>query len=157
MMVKRRVLTYTPNNKQLPIHLGVHKDIIKKPFEFQLQLKLTESLPDTDECALWISFTHLISHSPPNNYNDNSVSDLPTLAVVIPSITKDLQQVSDQQQNKKDSYKQTNNSVSINDYEILDTLGEGAYGEVKIAVRKSDPTKVIITKYSLSLNFKILI
>ncbi|TPX50859.1 hypothetical protein SeLEV6574_g00653 [Synchytrium endobioticum] len=37
---------------------------------------------------------------------------------------------------------------SIDDYEILDSLGDGAYGYVRLAVRKGDPTKTkVVLKY----------
>lgn len=168
MMVKKRVLTHTPNNQPLPILLGVHRD--KTPFEVQLQLKLAESTED-EEYALWISFDRestfkrfghqrLISQPPIHS---------PTLTVIPPSenqkvhrsssvisVPHDIPKTPPQLQDIVYSAQQTN-AVSIDDYEILDTLGEGAYGLVKIAYKKNDPTKVIIAIYSLSLFYFFII
>ncbi|TPX35550.1 hypothetical protein SmJEL517_g02066 [Synchytrium microbalum] len=39
-------------------------------------------------------------------------------------------------------------STSIDDYEILDSLGDGAYGYVRLAVKKNDPKKTkVVVKY----------
>ncbi|KAI8985254.1 hypothetical protein BDB01DRAFT_789472 [Pilobolus umbonatus] len=118
-----RSLTHTPNNQPLPIVIAVHRD--RTPFEVQLQLKWVDG--SEDECALWISFErdvafkrfgHTIVHLPEEKHSHHDF----TYSAQAP------------------------NSTCIQDYELLDDLGQGAYGLVKLAVKKNDnkKTKVVI-------------
>lgn len=169
IMVNKRLLTHTPNNQPLPILVAVHRD--GTPFEVQLQLKLVES--SFDEYALWISFDrevafkrfghhHLISqppleqtskkepapiHSPTikqvQNRSPTVIStphDQSSRTVVTSTINKE-NAVSQQEDIIYSAQKPT--STCIDDYVILDSLGQGAYGLVKLATKKDDPTQVL--------------
>ncbi|CEP06832.1 hypothetical protein [Parasitella parasitica] len=160
-MVNKRLLTHTPNNQPLPILVAVHRD--GTPFEVQLQLKLVEA-SQHEEYALWISFDreiafkrfghhHLISQAPPQK----ELSTTNRTPPVMPprenkrSPSSSVMSTSHGPQAAvEDSAKPTDNataysaqtkSTSIEDYVILDSLGQGAYGLVKLAVKRNDPNQ----------------
>jgi hypothetical protein len=151
----KRALTHTPNNNQpLPILLGMHRD--GTLFEVQLQLKLCES--SKEEFALWISFDrevafkryghhHLISLPPPPPPPPIVKKEQKSPIVIPPSTKKrsPIKEISCDTSNKNDITYST--STTIHDYDVLDNLGQGAYGLVKLAIKKNDPLQVKIMKF----------
>ncbi|GAA5798995.1 hypothetical protein HPULCUR_004404 [Helicostylum pulchrum] len=141
-------LTHTPNNQPLPVLTAIHRD--GSPFEVQLQLKLVES--DEEEFALWISFDreivfnrfghhHLLS-TPQKLIKQQTTS--PTTAI----IPKPTIQAPPATEKQEINYSAQTNATTIDDYTILSSLGQGAYGLVKLAVKKNDPTqKKVVIKY----------
>ncbi|CEG72532.1 Putative CAMK/CAMKL/PASK protein kinase [Rhizopus microsporus] len=135
-----RMLTHTPNNQPLPLLIGIHRD--GTPLEVQLQLKLVE---EKEECALWISFDreltfkryghqHLISLPPPVDERQPP----PMVRSKKKEILENAILYSAQQPN----------ATCIDDYIVIDELGQGAYGLVKVAVKKDDPEKKrVVIKY----------
>lgn len=165
MMVNhnKRLLTHTPNNQPLPVLLAIHRD--GTPVEVQLQLKLVETDDYQEEFALWISFDreivfkryghhHLISMpliyapSSPEQYRSSKVT----------STTRDLKKISPPSTDHTEeiNYSAQTKTTTIDDYMILDSLGQGAYGLVKLAIRKDDPSQVI-SYYSLSVLYILFI
>ncbi|KAI8640276.1 kinase-like domain-containing protein [Parasitella parasitica] len=162
-MVSKRLLTHTPNNQPLPILVAVHRD--GTPFEVQLQLKLVEA-SQHEEYALWISFDreiafkrfghhHLISQAPPEKEHRNNTHTVimpPSENKRSPSVTSTshgAQAASENSAKATDNavaYSAQTKSTGIDDYVILDSLGQGAYGLVKLAVKRYDSseTKVVI-------------
>ena len=168
----KRLLTHTPHNQPLPILVAIHRD--GTPFEVQLQLKLVET-DEEEEYALWISFhreiafkrfghPHLISLPPQpqqkkknplpssekneeryksvsipcETIQEGSVYDIKSVPLASPPIVKATV-------DEDIVYSAQTKAVSIKDYSILDTLGQGAYGLVKLAVKRNDPSQVRIS------------
>lgn len=171
MMVNhnKRLLTLTPNNQPLPVLLAIHRD--GTPLEVQLQLKLVDTDDDQEEFALWISFdretvfkryghhhlisTPLIYPPPPSSSSEQYRSSKVT------STTRDLalnkKKTSPVNEQKEEiNYSAQTKATTIDDYIILDSLGQGAYGLVKLAIRKDDPSQVI-SYYSLSVLYILFI
>lgn len=136
-------LTHTPNNQPLPVLTAIHRD--GSPFEVQLQLKLVES--DEEEFALWISFDreivfnrfghhHLLS-TPQKLIKQQTTPAAATAANTKPTAPEKPTE------KQEINYSAQTNATNIDDYTILSSLGQGAYGLVKLAVKKNDPTQVI--------------
>ncbi|KAI7860590.1 kinase-like domain-containing protein [Circinella umbellata] len=151
-------LTHAPNGQVLPILLAIHRD--KTPFEIQLQLKLVEG--SNDVCALWITFdreatfsraghTSLISNPPLEIKQHDGLA----AAAVVPSSPISPCTPRSRPSSRPPStqvilpdYSAQTNATTIDDYTIVDTLGQGAYGLVKLAVKKNDPEqKKVVIKY----------
>ncbi|KAG1457743.1 hypothetical protein G6F56_006544 [Rhizopus delemar] len=117
----------------LPTIRAVHRD--GSTFEIQVQLRLIESDKE-DLISVWVTYDRIQAmkkkrpeqvKKPIKTYGITSYGNVKTKAIFPPTEKK----------------KQTS---PIDDYVVLSTLGEGAYGTAKLAYRKDDPdmTKVVI-------------
>lgn len=110
----------TSGRQQLPVIYAVHRD--GSQFEIQVQLRLLEG----GLMSVWVSYDRIYAHkrrSPqPMEHEEKKVV---SLRMKEEPETKVLKQ-----------------KHPLDDYEIVDTLGEGSYGTVKMAYRKDDPSKV---------------
>ncbi|ORY96432.1 kinase-like domain-containing protein [Syncephalastrum racemosum] len=173
---KPRRLTQAPNGQSLPVLIAIHRD--QTPIEVQLQLKLVEGSDDVcalwityDREATFARVGHsqsattpleLKQHNglglpaarrpiPSDNTTDNK-NDKPT-PITMRSATMEHKRSSLQHQIMPATppalvYSAQTNATSIDDFEILENLGQGAYGLVKVAVRKDDPErKKVVIKY----------
>lgn len=165
----KRLLTHTPNNQPLPVLFAIHRD--GTPLEVQLQLKLVET-DDQEEFALWISFDrevvfkryghhHLIS-TPLIYSPSHPTHEVQYRSPKVTSTTRDLSHKKcvlmnpPIDQKEEINYSAQTKSTTIDDYIILDSLGQGAYGLVKLATKKNDPSQVI-SYYSLSVLYILFI
>lgn len=99
---------------------AIHRD--GSSFEIQIQLKWVEA---ENECALWISFDRDTAFKRHGHIPIQNKAPPPP-----PKPLGDIQ------------YSAQTNANTIDDYVILDSLGQGAYGLVKLAVKKDDPAQV---------------
>lgn len=130
-----------------------------------------EGQPD-GEYALWISFDreiafkrfghhHLISQAPPEKEQEK-IAYSPTRTVVVmppeaenktkrsPSVISTSHEDTQPEQDalklaattQDIIYSAQTKSTGIDDYVILDSLGQGAYGLVKLAAKRNDPSQV---------------
>ncbi|KAI7906187.1 kinase-like domain-containing protein [Cokeromyces recurvatus] len=118
----------------------IHRD--RTRFEVQAELMVVE---DKDKYAVWISFDRGLGFK---RFNERLESENNLLSkngynypVIIPSKRRSSKVI----QTSADKVRVTS---SIDDYVILDHLGEGAYGVVKSAIRKDDLTQTkVVIKY----------
>ncbi|KAI8384618.1 kinase-like domain-containing protein [Radiomyces spectabilis] len=151
-------LTHAPNGQALPVILAIHRD--GTPFEVQLQLRLVDG--SDDALALWITFNRdaTFARFGHTAYARPSLELKQHNGLAMRVITNNVYRanreplfspVSPTASNHVTAfptYSAQTQTASIDDYHILDDLGEGAYGLVKLAVRKNDPEKKkVVIKY----------
>jgi hypothetical protein len=169
---KKRVLTHTPNNQPLPIMVAMHRDGSAVEVQLQLKLVDSDEEEyalwiSFDREVAFKRYGHYNSitkeqdglvYSPtltviPHHQKERSPTVISTSRDTIvkknssvsasavhpisPPLIKET--VKDQEIN----YSVDNEKITIEDYHILDNLGQGAYGLVKLAVKKKDPSQVI--------------
>ncbi|KAI8886614.1 Pkinase-domain-containing protein [Backusella circina FSU 941] len=163
---KNSFLLNNNNEASLPVMTAIHRD--GTPFEIDLQIRLDDKSCDK-KMALWISLdrdaittTYQTPSSPsvaaaiqPDNYitshgdtvaatsekkEPSSIQNMAQPRFGIRSISRptfvNKTNVLSSKPTNPSSLKKT-----IHDYEILDELGQGTYGFVKLAHLKSDPEK----------------
>ncbi|KAI9482738.1 MAG: kinase-like domain-containing protein [Benjaminiella poitrasii] len=131
--------------------LAVHRDGAN--FEVQVQVVLTED----DEYAVWVSFDRDLglkrfNHRQwiqPNNILPPSLTTTTTSSIISPNyLNKRSPKVMKRPADNDKSIITEKKVTTIDDYVILDHLGEGAYGLVKLAVKKDDSTQTkVVIKY----------
>ncbi|KAI8888036.1 Pkinase-domain-containing protein [Backusella circina FSU 941] len=164
-MVSTKQLTYSQQDDKepLPFLFAVHRD--GTPFEIQLQMKIIE-----DEYALWISFDRDIACK---RFGHSSSEQAEKKAILKPgqvireqrspaviSASNDELNLSNHKQEEQNipspslpppqviEYSAQTRKTNIDDYIILDSLGQGAYGLVKLAIKRDDPEqKRVVIKY----------
>lgn len=176
-MVSTKQLTYSQQDdmEPLPFLFGVHRD--GTPFEIQLQMKIIE-----DEYALWISFDRDIAckrfgHSSSVSEQEEKMAILKPDQVIreqrsppVISASTDKLKPSNHRKEKENipipslplpqaiEYSAQTCKTNINDYIILDSLGQGAYGLVKLAIKRDDPEQVkVFTILGLSFFYLFIL
>ncbi|KAI8093406.1 kinase-like domain-containing protein [Halteromyces radiatus] len=152
-------LTQTPHGQPLPVLIAVHRDGTK--FEIQLQLKLVEE-SDDGICALWITFDRdstfsrfghkmdgpALEITQHNGLDEQSSPTSPYTPYSPASVTYNRPRAFSTASVTMPEYSAQTLASCIDDYEILDEIGQGAYGLVKLAVHKQDETrKKVVIKY----------
>lgn len=125
--------------ESLPVIVAMHRD--GTPFEVQLQLKLV----DSNEIALWISFDRemVFKRSGHPLLLSSSLSSPPVPLLLSPPAEEASVHKKKAESEPEIFYSAQTKKTTIEDYTILSSLGQGAFGLVKLAVKKNDPSLVI--------------
>ncbi|KAI9361349.1 kinase-like domain-containing protein [Pilaira anomala] len=137
------------NKESLPVIVAMHRD--GTLFEVQLQLKWV----DSNEIALWISFDREMVFKRSGHPLLLSPSSLllpppspPPPLLLSPPVEKEPLHKKKAESEPEILYSAQTNKTTIEDYTILSNLGQGAFGLVKLAVKKNDPSlKKVVIKY----------